>query len=189
MLDKITSLNEKIDSLMQKKVKLDAKREMLTEKLNEGLSEYLKTYGVELKGNTFNETVENINKEVNEVESKVTEEYELAKKVVSCIEEGNISEANKLLGIEDSAEGELVQEEDIATSAAVDIDGDEEQEEELAISTVNMTGVEEVTNSIDEDPDAESSMVFKGMVVEEDDDDDFGFGDILSGGKFDLEED
>lgn len=197
MLNQITSLNKKIEGLMQKRTRIEAQRELLEKRLREGVAAYKKEYNVDLEGATFAETKQNIMSQVEEVKSKVSKEFALASKVVECIELGNIDEANKLLGVPSALEGNETQPVRSSTSAVdTGLTGMEDVVEDYdnAKEMVKDDTVTDLENSAS--PDL-SALDFG---IDEDDDDmeedldpfgddlgdidDFGFASLLDKGKF-----
>lgn len=99
MLAKIDALNKKIDTLMRERDRIEAQKDVYGEKLNSSLAKYKEDYGIDLVGIDFESTKENIKNEFSIVNDKVTKEYELAQRVVSAIDSGDIDLANTLVGV------------------------------------------------------------------------------------------
>lgn len=99
MLEKIDLLNKKIDALMRERNRIEAQKDVYEEKLNSSIAKYREDYGTNLVGSDFSSTKENITNAFLEVSEKVNKEYELAQKVVSAIDSGDIDLANSLVGV------------------------------------------------------------------------------------------
>ena len=196
-INSIESLNKKIDAIRQNRTKVEAQMEFLKKRLSSDLSKYTQEYGVNLKEQGLKATKEKVEAELSKVESEIQAEYNLKEKVVSCIEKGDIAEANKLLGITTEEEEEPQKEEPVEeTSISLEDDSDE-----IAVAPVQapqkpkkkpngMFSVGDVFSGLDlsvEDDDLrldESDDLNIGG--DSDDDEDFGFGDMLKGSKFDI---
>ena len=98
------------------RVVIESKRELLVETLNKQVAEYKKKTGVDLAGKSVKEIYSKATTEYNKLYEEINAEYETQRKVVDCIESGDIDEAKRLLGMdvevepEDSAEIDLVEE-------------------------------------------------------------------------------
>lgn len=115
-ITEVQKLNKTIESLNTQRTKIEAQEEMLRRSLSEELAKYKEAYGVDLEGKTLAETKKLFEKEAIEVKSTVEAEYELSKKVVELISEGDIEEANRLLGVAEKAEEPVVDMEELETS-------------------------------------------------------------------------
>lgn len=96
----VQALNSKIVKLNTQRTEIATKINLYKANLAEELKNYASTFGVNLSGKTLGETKKKVQAEVEKISQKVQEEYELKKKVVECIESGNIDAANELLGIQ-----------------------------------------------------------------------------------------
>lgn len=105
-IEDVASLNERIEGINVMRAKLEAKQEMLLKRLDEEVSVYADKFGVSLRGNTLEETINLVREEAKKVQDRVSKEYEFKNKIVSLIEEGDIAEANKMLGINNKDEEE-----------------------------------------------------------------------------------
>lgn len=123
MLKKIEELNKQIDSLMVKKTKADAQKEVWETRLNESIVKYAKEYGVDLSGKSFKDVKVKLAEEIRKVESQTAEEFEKSQKLVTLIQNGDIKGAWKELGVDLDAvekEAEEVEEVGAVDEAAVD---------------------------------------------------------------------
>lgn len=145
----IKKLNDKIEKIQVQRTKAETKREVLLSRLDSELSKYEKEYGVSLKGKTLKDTIKAISSEQKKVFDDLEGEYNRKLLVVSAIENGNIAEANELLGIKPVPE-----------------DIDEEPIEE----DTSGEGINEVVEEPDEDLDGD----FDDLSDIATDDDDFG---------------
>lgn len=100
MLKKIEELNKQIDSLMVKKTKADAQKEVWETRLNESIVKYAKEYGVDLSGKSFKDVKVKLAEEIRKVESQTAEEFEKSQKLVTLIQNGDIKGAWKELGVD-----------------------------------------------------------------------------------------
>lgn len=98
------------------RVVIESKRELLVETLNKQVAEYKKKTGVDLAGKSVKEIYSKATTEYNKLYEEINAEYETQRKVVDCIESGDIDEAKRLLGMDveveagDSTEVDLVEE-------------------------------------------------------------------------------
>ena len=90
------------------RVVIESKRGLLVETLNKQVAEYKKKTGVDLAGKSVKEIYSKATTEYNKLYEEINAEYETQRKVVDCIECGDIDGAKRLLGmdVEDSAEAE-----------------------------------------------------------------------------------
>lgn len=185
-------LNKRIESINQERTKVETRSQMLREQINKDIASYMEQFGVDLSASTFSEISKLIKDEARKVASEVSAEYELKEKVVRCIESGDIDGANMLLGIkeeveevpniEETAEVKEVEEEDDSLT----IEDEPEVVEEVSKDDMDLS-VDDVDTGMTSAESAVKSMGME-MVMEDDEDDDdvdpFGFGEMLSGGKF-----
>lgn len=212
MVQEVQLLNKKIENINVQRTKAEARVEMLKKQLTQGISEYKKTYGVDLSDKSFPKLSGKVTAELSKVSGDIKAEYELKEKVVNAIEEGRYDDAYKLLGIEsDSADEiedvaevtEVVQEEVAVEEDDVELDfGDEEEDMSVEDEEEINFGVVLDEEEVEEEAVSTEDTVIKGqgaleavmeMTVEDDEDeigipsmedDDFGFGGILQGSKF-----
>lgn len=185
-------LNKRIESINQERTKVETRSQMLREQINKDIASYKDQFGVDLSASTFSEISKLIKDEARKVASEVSAEYELKEKVVRFIESGDIDGANMLLGIkeeveevpniEETAEVKEVEEEDDSLT----IEYEPEVVEEVSKDDMDLS-VDDVDTDMTSAESAVKSMGME-MVMEDDEDDDdvdpFGFGEMLSGGKF-----
>lgn len=88
------------------RVVIESKRELLVETLNKQVAEYKKKTGVDLAGKSVKEIYSKATTEYNKLYEEINAEYETQRKVVDCIESGDIDGAKRLLGmdVEESTE-------------------------------------------------------------------------------------
>ena len=98
LIKNIEELNNRIDTLMHEKTRLDAQREVVDKDLKSQLEKYSKEYGVDLSGSSVEECKKLIKAEFDKVKSEEEEKYNQSKAVVELIEAGKTAEAEKLLG-------------------------------------------------------------------------------------------
>lgn len=127
------------------RVVIESKRELLVETLNKQVAEYKKKTGVDLTGKSVKEIYSKATTEYNKLYEEINAEYETQKKVVDCIECGDIDEAKRLLGMDveekDSADAETESVEEAIEELAVgddfnleveDSDEEDSEEDEVA---------------------------------------------------------
>lgn len=141
------------------RVVIDSKRELLVETLNKQVAEYKKKTGVDLAGKSVKEIYSKATTEYNKLYEEINAEYETQRKVVDCIECGDINEAKRLLGMDVDAESEAEEE------TEVESDSVEEAIEELEVGDDFELEVE----------DSEEEGFEEGDSVEEDDSDEEAF--------------
>lgn len=137
----IERLNKEIESLMKERTKANAQKEVWEKQLNDGISSYMERYGVDLSGSSIAEVKNKLLKEFKAVKSKVQEEYDFSQKVISYINNGDIREARKLLGL------------DLGNEYS-DTDSDVE-EKEVGSETGNLVSTEEAFRELEEMNDSE----------------------------------
>lgn len=207
MLAEITKLNKKIETLMQKKTRAEAQKELLEKRLKEETTAYSTKYGVDLAGDTFVDTKKNVQKELKSVTAKVSKEFALASKVVDAVESGDITTAYSLLGIEPEPDVPTEDLEDTEVEVADEIVGNDSDDtvdftDEDTLEAEEDSEETEFTFKDSDDDDMSNTFNFAGvdLSVEEDDtgdledgfyagsddddDDDFGFGEVLNAGKY-----
>lgn len=107
------------------RVVIESKRELLVDTLNKQVAEYKKKTGVDLVGKSVKEIYSKATTEYNKLYEEINAEYETQRKVVDCIESGDIDEAKRLLGMD--------VEESTETDAKVEADSVEETVDELEV--------------------------------------------------------
>lgn len=122
------------------RVVIESKRELLVETLNKQVAEYKKKTGVDLAGKSVKEIYSKATTEYNKLYEEINAEYETQRKVVDCIECGDINEAKRLLGMdvdaESEAEGETesveeaVEELEVGDDFELEVDDSDEEESE-----------------------------------------------------------
>lgn len=195
-------LNERIEAINTQKTREESKREVLLQNLKKSVEAYESSYGVSLKDKSLSKMSKNIENEMGKVTSEITKEYELKEAVVSAIENGDMEEANRLLGITVTKEPEEVEEEVIneepeeTINEEVNSSEDSSEDWDLEVEDGTPEQVDEPEDDSDdwdlevdddndtEEPDEESDEEVSDMLG--DVDDDFGFGDLLSGSRLDI---
>lgn len=100
LIEKVSLLNKKIKKINMERVVIESKRELLVETLNKQVAEYKKKTGVDLAGKSVKEIYSKATTEYNKLYEEINAEYETQRKVVDCIESGDIDEAKRLLGMD-----------------------------------------------------------------------------------------
>lgn len=161
------------------RVVIESKRELLVETLNKQVAEYKKKTGINLAGKSVKEIYSKATAEYNKLYEEINAEYETQKKVVDCIESGDIDEAKRLLGMDVEAESETeeetksveedVEELEVGDDFELEVDdSDEEESEDLEDYK------EEILNEEDEDEEDDIENGFADLEIEEIDLDDLG---------------
>lgn len=156
------------------RVVIESKRELLVETLNKQVAEYKKKTGVDLAGKSVKEVYSKATTEYNKLYEEINAEYETQKKVVDCIESGDIDGAKRLLGMDVDAESEAEEETESVEEAVDELevgddfelevdDSDEEESEDLE-------DYEEET--LEEEDEDEEDEVAKAVEAED------GFADL-----------
>lgn len=149
------------------RVVIESKRELLVETLNKQVAEYKKKTGVDLAGKSVKEIYSKATAEYNKLYEEINAEYETQRKVVDCIESGDIAEAKRLLGMDVDAESEAEEETESV----------EEAVKELAVGDDFELEVEDSEEDSEEDEVAEPVKAedgFADLEIEEIDLDDLG---------------
>lgn len=185
LIERVSLLNKKINKINMERVVIESKRELLVETLNKQVAEYKKKTGVDLAGKSVKEIYSKATAEYNKLYEEINAEYETQRKVVDCIESGDIDEAKRLLGMvvdveeEDSADAEVgaesveeaVEELEVGDDFELEVeDSEEDFFEEEAFE-------EEDSEEEDEDEAAEEVEAedgFADLEIEEIDLDDLG---------------
>lgn len=165
------------------RVVIESKRELLVETLNKQVAEYKKKTGVDLAGKSVKEIYSKATTEYNKLYEEINAEYETQKKVVDCIESGDIDEAKRLLGmdveVEEEAEEEtesveeVVEELEVGDDFELEVDDSDEEESEDLEDYEEETLEEEDEDEADDAAEAvEAEDGFADLEIEEIDLDD-----------------
>lgn len=163
------------------RVVIESKRELFVETLNKQVAEYKKKTGVDLAGKSVKEIYSKATTEYNKLYEEINAEYETQRKVVDCIESGDINEAKRLLGMDVDVEAEVEEETESVEEAVEELevgddleleidDSDEEESEEEDSDDEEM--VEEDEDGADEGVEVEDG--FADLEIEEINIDDLG---------------
>ena len=115
------------------RVVIESKRELLVETLNKQVAEYKNKTGVDLAGKSVKEIYSKATTEYNKLYEEINAEYETQKKVVDCIECGDIDEAKRLLGMDVEEEAEAEEETESVEEAVEELEvGDEDGADDAA---------------------------------------------------------
>lgn len=157
------------------RVVIESKRELLVETLNKQVAEYKKKTGVDLAGKSVKEIYSKATAEYNKLYEEINAEYETQRKVVDCIECGDIDEAKRLLGMDIDAESDVEEETESIEEAVEELEvGDDfELEVEDSEESDEEAFEEEVSEEEDADEEEEDSG-FADLEIEEIDLDDLG---------------
>ena len=164
------------------RVVIESKRELLVETLNKQVAEYKKKTGVDLAGKSVKEIYSKATTEYNKLYEEINAEYETQRKVVDCIESGDIDEAKRLLGMDVDAESEAEEETESVEEAVEELEvrDDFELEVEDSDESEDLEDYEEETleeedsEEEDEDETAKAEDGFADLEIEEIDLDDLG---------------
>ena len=182
LIERVSLLNKKIKKINMERVVIESKRELLVETLNKQVAEYKKKTGVDLAGKSVKEIYSKATTEYNKLYEEINAEYETQKKVVDCIESGDIDEAKRLLGMDVDAESETEEETESVEEAVEELEvGDDfELEVEDSEESEDLEDYEEETleeedsEEEDEDETAKAEDGFADLEIEEIDLDDLG---------------
>lgn len=153
------------------RVVIESKRELLVETLNKQVAEYKKKTGVDLAGKSVKEIYSKATTEYNKLYEEINAEYETQRKVVDCIECGDIDEAKRLLGMDVDAGAEVEEETESVEEAVEELEvGDDF---ELEVEDSEGEAFEE-EDSEEEDADEEDEVAEVAEAVEAED----GFADL-----------
>lgn len=155
------------------RVVIESKRELLVETLNKQVAEYKNKTGVDLAGKSVKEIYSKATAEYNKLYEEINAEYETQRKVVDCIESGDIDEAKRLLGMDVDAE----------TEAEEETESVEEAVEELEVGDDFELEVEDS----EEEEDAFEEEALEEEDSEEEDSEDEDVADAVDDGFADLE--
>ena len=150
------------------RVVIESKRELLVETLNKQVAEYKNKTGVDLAGKSVKEIYSKAAAEYNKLYEEINAEYETQRKVVDCIECGDIDEAKRLLGVDVEVEAEAEEETESVEEAVEELEVGDDFELEVEES--------EEDDSVEEDDSDEEA--FEVEAEEDEDEEDSGFADL-----------
>ena len=148
------------------RVVIESKRELLVETLNKQVAEYKKKTGVDLAGKSVKEIYSKATTEYNKLYEEINAEYETQRKVVDCIESGDIDEAKRLLGMDVDAESEAGEETELVEEAIDELEVGDDFELEVEDSEEEDSD-DEVLEEEDEDEEDEVEDGFADLEIEE----------------------
>lgn len=155
------------------RVVIESKRELLVETLNKQVAEYKKKTGVDLAGKSVKEIYSKATTEYNKLYKEINAEYETQRKVVDCIECGDIDEAKRLLGMDVDAESEAEEETESVEEAVEELEVGDDFELEVEDSEEEEDAFEEEDSEEDSEEEAvEAEDGFADLEIEEIDLDD-----------------
>lgn len=164
LIEKVSLLNKKIKKINMERVVIESKRELLVETLNRQVAEYKKKTGVDLAGKSVKEIYSKATTEYNKLYEEINAEYETQRKVVDCIESGDIDGAKRLLGMDVDVESEAEEE--------AGVDSVEEAVEELEVGDDFELEVDDSDEEALEEEDSEEENEYEVAEVED------GFADL-----------
>lgn len=153
------------------RVVIESKRELLVETLNKQVAEYKKKTGVDLAGKSVKEIYSKATTEYNKLYEEINAEYETQRKVVDCIESGDIDEAKRLLGMDVDVESEAEEETESVEEVVEELEVGDDFELEVEDSEEEDSDEEEMVEE-DEDEAVEAEDGFADLEIEEIDLDD-----------------
>lgn len=153
------------------RVVIESKRELLVETLNKQVAEYKKKTGVDLAGKSVKEIYSKATAEYNKLYEEINAEYETQRKVVDCIESGDIDEAKRLLGMDVDVESEDEEETESVEEVVEELEVGDDFELEVEDSEEEDSDEEEMVEE-DEDEAVEAEDGFADLEIEEIDLDD-----------------
>ena len=164
------------------RVVIESKRELLVETLNKQVAEYKKKTGVDLAGKSVKEIYSKATAEYNKLYEEINAEYETQRKVVDCIESGDLDEAKRLLGMDVEEETEAEEETESVEEAVKELEvGDdfeldvEDSDESEDLEDYEEETLEEEDSEEDEEVEvAEVEDGFTDLEIEEINLDDLG---------------
>lgn len=163
------------------RVVIESKRELLVETLNKQVAEYKKKTGVDLAGKSVKEIYSKATTEYNKLYGEINAEYETQRKVVDCIESGDIDEAKRLLGMDVEVESEVEEEtesigeavEELEVGDDFELEVEDSDEEEDAFDEEEIVEEDSDEEVLEEDDEDEEDSGFADLEIEEIDLDDF----------------
>ena len=120
----VRNLNKRIEKINTERTKTETRVSRLKDQLSRKLKDYKENYGVDLYDEDFRKLCAMVEEETTKVRNEVAEEYEFKEKIVSLIEQGNIDEATKMLGIAVEEPEEVVDNPDSSVVEEADIEED-----------------------------------------------------------------
>lgn len=168
----VRNLNKRIEKINTERTKTETRVSMLKDQLSRKLKDYKENYGVDLYSEDFRKLCARVEEETTKVRKEVAEEYEFKEKIVSLIEQGNIDEANKMLGIAVEEPEEAVDNPDASAVAEDDV---EEESGADIFRAMTSSPARVAVSEVEEE---------SGKATDKSDEEDFGFG-----GGFSFEED
>ena len=168
----VRNLNKRIEKINTERTKTETRVSMLKDQLSRKLKDYKENYGVDLYSEDFRKLCARVEEETTKVRKEVAEEYEFKEKIVSLIEQGNIDEANKMLGI-------VVEEPEETVDNPDAVDASEDDAEEVGGADMFRAMASSPARVAVSEVEEES-----GKTADKTDEEDFGFG-----GGFSFEED
>lgn len=173
LIERVSLLNKKIKKINMERVVIESKRELLVETLNKQVAEYKKKTGVDLAGKSVKEIYSKATAEYNKLYEEINAEYETQRKVVDCIESGDIDEAKRLLGMDVEVESEAEEETESVEEAVEELDVGDDFELEVEDEEEEGDAFEEEdSKEEDEDEVVEAEDGFADLEIEEIDLDD-----------------
>ena len=168
----VRNLNKRIEKINTERTKTETRVSMLKDQLSRKLKDYKENYGVDLYSEDFRKLCARVEEETTKVRKEVAEEYEFKEKIVSLIEQGNIDEANKMLGISVEEPEEVVDNPDASAVAEDDV---EEESGADIFRAMTSSPARVAVSEVEEESSKTANKT---------DEEDFGFG-----GGFSFEED
>lgn len=160
------------------RVVIESKRELLVETLNKQVAEYKKKTGVDLAGKSVKEIYSKATTEYNKLYEEINAEYETQRKVVDCIESGDIDEAKRLLGMDVEVETEAEEETESVEEAVEELEVGDDFELEVEDSEEDVFEEEALEEGDSEEEDEDKAVEvedgFADLEIEEIDLDAFG---------------
>lgn len=214
LLSEVDKLNSKIDKVNKDSQENEIKKKMLVKQMVDGCKKYEEETGVKLSGKDDAETFENVKSEYNRQMNLIKDKTEEYRGIIEDIQNGNIKEARKKLGlgnievveVEDAEDQVVLEklEEDESLKPEIDLDSDatdevidyeDDDEQEMEFDEIE-DGWEEVEE--DEDDLYEAPTVDLSDFEDDDDwyddeeevsedDADFSFKSILGASKGKVE--
>lgn len=168
----VRNLNKRIEKINTERTKTETRVSMLKDQLSRKLKDYKENYGVDLYSEDFRKLCARVEEETTKVRKEVAEEYEFKEKIVSLIEQGNIDEANKMLGISVEEPEEAVDNPDASAVAEDDVEEESGADIFRAMTSsparVAVSEVEEESGKTDNKTDEEDFGFGEGFSFEED---------------------
>lgn len=179
LIEKVSLLNKKIKKINMERVVIESKRELLVETLNKQVAEYKKKTGVDLAGKSVKEIYSKATTEYNKLYEEINAEYETQRKVVDCIDSGDIDEAKRLLGMDVDVEAEAEEEIESVEEVVEELEVGDDFELEVEDSEEEDSDEEEMVEEDEDEADDAAEAVeaedgFADLEIEEIDLDDLG---------------